>query len=160
MTGAARNTITSLLVQLGTACAAYQDRTCENLTSTRIECDEIWSFCYAKAKNVPEEHGRVRLRRRVDVDRHRPRDQARAVVARRNARDGRDGVHRGPRLAACNGSRSPRTDIAYRGPSSLRSEPDVDYALLIKAYGVEHSPDASPTARRYSPNVVTRRMSA
>jgi hypothetical protein len=55
MTGAARNTITSLLVQLGTACAAYQDRKLRFLTSTRIECDEIWAFCYAKAKNVPED---------------------------------------------------------------------------------------------------------
>ena len=56
MTGAARNTITTLLVELGTACAAYQDRALRNLTSTRIECDEIWAFCYAKAQNVPEEH--------------------------------------------------------------------------------------------------------
>ena len=55
MTGAARNTITTLLVQLGTACAAYQDRKLRFLTSTRIECDEIWAFCYAKAKNVPDD---------------------------------------------------------------------------------------------------------
>lgn len=55
MTGNARNTITTLLVQLGNAAAAYQDRTLRNLGSTRIECDEIWSFCYAKARNVPEE---------------------------------------------------------------------------------------------------------
>src|SRR5438876_7462361 len=55
MTGAARNTITTLLVQLGSACAAYQDRVLRNLTSVRIECDEIWSFCYAKAKNVPDD---------------------------------------------------------------------------------------------------------
>jgi len=56
ITGAARNTITSLLVALGKATSEYQDRTLRNLTSTRIEADEIWSFCYAKAKNVPEEH--------------------------------------------------------------------------------------------------------
>jgi hypothetical protein len=54
MTGFGRNTITRLLVALGAACSDYQDRTLHNLTSTRIECDEIWSFCYAKAKNVPE----------------------------------------------------------------------------------------------------------
>ena len=39
-----------------TACAAYQDRTLRDLPATRIECDEIWAFCYAKARNVPEEH--------------------------------------------------------------------------------------------------------
>lgn len=44
MTGAARNTITTLLVELGRACAEYQDVTLRNLPSTRIECDEIWSF--------------------------------------------------------------------------------------------------------------------
>src|SRR5438876_446255 len=56
MTGAARNTITTLLVELGAACAAYQDKVLRNLDSTRIECDEIWAFCYAKARNVPEQH--------------------------------------------------------------------------------------------------------
>ena len=56
MTGAARNTITTLLVQLGQACSAYQDRTLRYLTSDRIECDEICSFVHAKAKNVPEDH--------------------------------------------------------------------------------------------------------
>ena len=56
MTGNARNTISTLLVQVGTAASAYQDRALRNLRSTRIECDEIWSFCYAKQKNVPTEH--------------------------------------------------------------------------------------------------------
>jgi lambda repressor-like predicted transcriptional regulator len=56
LTGAARNTITTLLVNLGKAVSEYQDRTLRNLPSTRIECDEIWAFCYAKAKNVPEKH--------------------------------------------------------------------------------------------------------
>ena len=55
MTGVARNTINSLLLQLGTAASGYQDRTLRNLRVRRVECDEIWSFCHAKAKNVPEE---------------------------------------------------------------------------------------------------------
>jgi hypothetical protein len=42
-----------LLADLGDACSDYQDRTLRNLSIKRIECDEIWSFCYAKAKNVP-----------------------------------------------------------------------------------------------------------
>src|SRR2546425_1221732 len=56
MTGAARNTITTLLVQLGAAASGYQDRTLRGLTMRRVECDEIWSFVHAKAKNVPEDH--------------------------------------------------------------------------------------------------------
>jgi IS1 family transposase len=56
MTGAAKNTVTSLLVDLGAACAEYQDRTLRDLPCKTIEADEIWNYCYAKAKNVPEEH--------------------------------------------------------------------------------------------------------
>lgn len=56
VTGAAKNTIVKLLADLGAECAAYQDENLWNLPCTRIECDEIWSYCYAKAKDVPEEH--------------------------------------------------------------------------------------------------------
>ncbi|NOT97034.1 MAG: IS1 family transposase [Nitrospira sp.] len=55
MTGAAKGTVLKLLVDLGKACAAYQDRTLRNLPCKQIQCDEIWSFCYAKEKNVSEE---------------------------------------------------------------------------------------------------------
>jgi hypothetical protein len=53
MTGAAKNTVVKLLLDLGDACTAYQDAVMRNLPTTRIECDEIWSFVGAKAKNVP-----------------------------------------------------------------------------------------------------------
>ncbi len=55
MTGVAKNTILKLLADLGRACIEYQDRTLRNLACKRIQCDEIWQFCYAKEKNVPEE---------------------------------------------------------------------------------------------------------
>lgn len=48
------NTVTKLLVDVGAACAEYQDKTLRNLSCKRIQCDEIWAFCYAKEKNVPE----------------------------------------------------------------------------------------------------------
>jgi IS1 family transposase len=54
ISGAAKNTITKLLVDLGEACSDYQHRTLVDLPSTVIECDEIWNFVYAKDKNVPE----------------------------------------------------------------------------------------------------------
>ncbi len=53
MTGVAKNTILKLLCDIATACSEYQDRTLRNLPCRRIEVDEIWTFCYAKAKNVP-----------------------------------------------------------------------------------------------------------
>jgi IS1 family transposase len=55
MTGAAKNTVTKLLVDLGEACSDYQDAFLRNLPCTNVQCDEIWSFCYAKAKNVTPE---------------------------------------------------------------------------------------------------------
>jgi len=55
MTGAAKNTITKLLVDLGEACAEYQDGVLVDLPCKVVEADEIWAFCYAKQKNVPEQ---------------------------------------------------------------------------------------------------------
>lgn len=52
------NTVTKLLVDVGTACAEYQDKNLRDLRCKRIQCDEIWSFCYAKQENVaPEKAG-------------------------------------------------------------------------------------------------------
>lgn len=52
------NTVTRLLIDAGTACSEYQDKAMRNLTCKRIQCDEIWAFCYCKEKNVaPEQEG-------------------------------------------------------------------------------------------------------
>lgn len=52
------NTVTKLLVDVGTACLAYQDEAIRNISSKRVQCDEIWSFCHSKEKNVaPENKG-------------------------------------------------------------------------------------------------------
>jgi IS1 family transposase len=48
------NTVLKLLPEIGRACIEYQDKALRNLTCKRIQCDEIWTFCYAKEKNVPE----------------------------------------------------------------------------------------------------------
>lgn len=52
MTGKSKNTVTKLLVDAGTALAAYHDEHVRNLNCQRIQCDEIWTFTYCKAKNV------------------------------------------------------------------------------------------------------------
>ena len=49
------NTVTKLLVDVGTACAEYQDKALRNLPCKRVQCDEVWSFVGAKQKNVPLE---------------------------------------------------------------------------------------------------------
>jgi IS1 family transposase len=55
MTGVARNTVTTLLLGLAEACAGYHDRFVRNLKVRRLQCDEIWNFVGAKAKNVSVE---------------------------------------------------------------------------------------------------------
>lgn len=55
MTGVAKNTIAKLLVDLGYACAKYQDENLRNLRCRRVQCDEIWSFVGAKQKNASME---------------------------------------------------------------------------------------------------------
>jgi IS1 family transposase len=54
MTGVARNTVSKLLLALAGACSRYQDETLRDLPCKRFQVDEIWSFVYAKQKNVPE----------------------------------------------------------------------------------------------------------
>jgi IS1 family transposase len=56
MAGCSINTVSKLLLDVGDACAAYQDHTLRDLSCETVEADEIWSFCYSKQKNVPEEH--------------------------------------------------------------------------------------------------------
>jgi IS1 family transposase len=55
MTGVHRTTVMKLLCDLGRACSEYQDKAFRNLSSKRIQCDEIWNFVYAKEKNCPAE---------------------------------------------------------------------------------------------------------
>jgi IS1 family transposase len=55
------NTVTKLLVNVGTACAAYLDANLVNLRCQRVQVDEIWAFCYAKQKNVTQEMAEARI---------------------------------------------------------------------------------------------------
>jgi len=57
------NTVCAILAEAGPVCEAFHDEKVRNVKAARIQCDEIWSFCYAKQKNVetakaaPEEAG-------------------------------------------------------------------------------------------------------
>ena len=68
MTGIARNTVTKLLVDLGSACMKYHDEHVRDVRVRRLQCDEIWEYVGAKAKNVSaakKEIGRASCRERV-----------------------------------------------------------------------------------------------
>lgn len=71
MTGVARNTVTTLLLDLAEACAGYHDRYVRNLKVRRLQCDEIWNFVGAKAKNSTPGKKAEGLGRYLEVDRAR-----------------------------------------------------------------------------------------
>jgi IS1 family transposase len=52
ITGVSINTVTKLVVDAGMASATFHDETVRNVKAKRVQCDEIWSFTYTKAKNV------------------------------------------------------------------------------------------------------------
>jgi IS1 family transposase len=52
ITGVSINTVTKLQVDAGRACAEFHDEAVRNVKAQRVQCDEIWSFCYAKAGHV------------------------------------------------------------------------------------------------------------
>lgn len=55
MTGAAKGTVIKLLEDVGAACKRFHDQNVFMIESKRVQCDEIWGFCYAKGKNIPVE---------------------------------------------------------------------------------------------------------
>src|SRR5260370_27484375 len=55
MTGASKNTVLKLLVELGSACSGFLDETMRNLPCQRLQADEAWSFCYCKQKQLTQE---------------------------------------------------------------------------------------------------------
>lgn len=46
------NSVSKLLVDGGKFCAGFHDDRVQNVKASRVQCDEIWSFTYAKQKNV------------------------------------------------------------------------------------------------------------
>lgn len=149
MTGVAKNTVANLLVEVGTACAKYQDQHLTNLSCERIQCDEIWSFVYCKEKNLTpaivdkQIAGSVWTWTAIDAD-------TKLVpcwfVGQRDAGSATEFIQD---LAA---RLTHRVQITTDGlkvyvnaiADSFGSQ--VDYAILHKVYGNER-----PDAARYSP---------
>ena len=48
------NTVKKLLIDAGTACAEYHDKTVRNVPAREVQCDELWSYCYAYKRNIPQ----------------------------------------------------------------------------------------------------------
>ncbi len=154
-TGVAKNTITKLLVDLGDACSYAANELLVDLDSKRVQADEIWSFCYSKAKNIPEEHigefgyGDVWTWTAIDADTKlvmsyyvgdRSTASAYALLS--------DAAYRiRGRVQLTTDGHKPyleAVDAAFVG--------DIDYAMLHKIYD---QPTGKDNERRYSPAVCT-----
>jgi len=147
--GVSINTVTKLLVEVGTACRDYHYEHVRNLKSKRVECDEIWSFCYSKQANVPSDMkgksgvGDVWTWTALDSD---SKLIISWLVGERDARyanlfmqDVADRLTNRVQLT---------TDglKAYLEAVDQAFGSDVDYAQLVKIYG-----DAPEGEKRYSP---------
>lgn len=149
MTGVAKNTIVKLLADLGEACSEYQDKAFRNLKCRKIQCDEIWSFCHAKEKNVPKKkqgkfgYGDVWTWTAIDAD---TKLVPSWLVGRRNAKAAKVFMED---LASRLANRVQLTTDGHRAYLEAVENAfgsDIDYAMLIKIYGQENDGE-----KRYSP---------
>jgi IS1 family transposase len=158
VTGAAKNTVTKLLVEIGEKCQAFHDKHVRHVSARRVQCDEIWSFAGAKAKNVPEERkdsgmGDVWTWVAVDAD-------SKLVVS--YLCGGRDAGWANDFMKDVASRLTMRVQITSDGHRAYAEAVegafgvDADFAMLVKLYGAP--PEKSDT--RYSPSGLIRTRTA
>lgn len=144
------NTVSKLLVDAGTACIAIHNEMVQGVTASRIQCDEIWSFTYAKAKNVktakdaPEGAGDTWTWTALDAD-------SKLIVS--FLVGGRDAEYAMEFMDDLRSRLANRVQLTTDGHRAYLEAvegafgADVDYAQLVKIYG--NAPEGPQ--RRYSP---------
>jgi IS1 family transposase len=150
LTGASKNTVVKLLTDAGRVCAEYQDRVFRDLPCRRIQVDEIWSFVYAKQKNVarakaaPEWAGDVWTWTAIDAE---------TKLVPSWLVGGRDAEYAMAFMDDLASRLARRVQITSDGHSAYLQAvegafgADVDYAMLVKLYGT--APESAKG--RYSP---------
>jgi IS1 family transposase/lambda repressor-like predicted transcriptional regulator len=151
--GVSINTVDKLLVDAGKACGAFHNRTVRGVKASKVQCDEIWSFCYAKAKNVadaakaPEGAGDVWTWTGLE-------SETKLIISWLVG--GRDAGYATDFIADLKARTVNRIQLttdghkAYREAVETAFGADVDYAQLVKLYG--ESSEQGPE-RKYSPSV-------
>ena len=144
------NTVSKLLCDAGDAALAMHHEHVRNVKASRIQCDEIWSFCYAKQKNVkkakaaPDEAGDVWTWTALDAD-------SKLIV--NYLIGGRDADYANEFIEELKMRLANRVQLTTDGHKAYLEAvegafgDDVDYAQLVKIYG--EAPDGPQ--RRYSP---------
>lgn len=152
VTGVSINTVTKLLEDAGKACAAYHDAAVRNVKAAQVQCDEIWSFVYAKDKNVAEAkaapNGAGDVWTWTAIDRDSKMILA-YEVGDRSAETAREFMFN---LADRLASRVQLTTDghgAYLKAVGDAFAADIDYAMLVKLYG--EPTGAKGHERKYSP---------
>jgi IS1 family transposase len=153
MTGTHRGAILKLLVELGAACSAYQDKAFRNLNLTRIQCDEIWAFVGCKEKNAKTAQ---KARGWGDVWTWTALDAPTKLVPcwYVGTRDGGAAYHF---IHDLKGRLANRVQLTTDGHKAyLEAVEDafgaeIDYAMLNKIYGTAIGPDQKHAEIRYSP---------
>lgn len=143
------NTVSKLLADAGEACIAIHNEMVQDVKASRVQCDEIWSFCYAKQKNVkkmkeaPEGAGDVWTWTAIDAD-------TKLIVS--YLVGGRDAEYAMEFMDDLRSRLANRVQLTTDGHRAYLEAvegafgADVDYAQLVKIYG-----DAPEGQRRYSP---------
>jgi IS1 family transposase len=153
MTDISKGAILKLLPEIGEACAKYQDKVLRNLSSKRIQCDEMWNFCYATEKNVPQDmkgkfgYGDVWTWIALDAD---TKLVPCWLVGKRDAGYAFEFISN---LADRLANRVQLTTDGHRAYLSAVEDVfgiGIDYAMLVKLYG---DSSAEGPEKRYSPGV-------
>jgi IS1 family transposase len=150
------NTVDKLLVDAGNACAAFHAATVRGVKAKRIQCDEIWSFCYKKQSNTTgadsrKGRGDVWTWTALEADSKLiiswlvgDRDADAAMVFVQDVKD-----RLANRVQLTTDGHKPYLD-AVESAFGM----DVDYAMLVKLYGEDTSARRGSPERRYSPSAV------
>lgn len=150
------NTVTKLLVEAGEACVKFHSEAVRNVRARRIQVDEIWSFCYSKAKNVesakaaPEFSGDVWTWTAIDSD-------SKLIVS--YVIGDRSGDTALAFMDDLKERLSDRVQLTSDGHNVYREAVEtvfgreVDFAQLVKLYGKPEGEAA--TESRYSPGECT-----
>ncbi len=159
ITGVSINTVAKLLNDAGSACAAYHDARVRGIKGNRrIECDEIWSFCYAKDKNVsraanaPDGAGDVWTWTAIDAN-----FKLMVTYLVTNHRDGESALNVMDDLRQRLEGRPQITTDGLKAYIEAIEESfgaDVDYAQVIKEYAKMGG--GCQQERKYSPSVCTK----
>ena len=153
--GVSINTVTKLLVEAGNVCYEYHDKTVVDVNARKVQCDEIWSFCYAKQKNVPKAKAAPQGSGDVWTWTALDRDSKMILSWEVGDRSGRTALEFIDDLRCRIANQVQLTTDGHRAYLEAVEAVfggEIDYAMLIKLYG--NSQEDTPE-RKYSPSECT-----